>query len=133
MVVKLLIEHHLEFLSLKGGCRGSSESTHVNMPHCSKSHALAQIIIKLHHCVLQVELFENSTYTITSAGCTDTCNEMVVEQNGEKTTTSCCSTSKCNNATPDLFSETSRVTMSDTFLCICISLNTVLLRVLSLV
>ena len=27
MIVKLLTEHHLEFLSLKGGCRGSSEST----------------------------------------------------------------------------------------------------------
>ena len=26
MIVKLLNEHHLEFLSLKGGCRGSSES-----------------------------------------------------------------------------------------------------------
>ena len=43
MNVKLLIEHHLEFLSLKGGCRGSSESTHVKMPHCWKSHATAQI------------------------------------------------------------------------------------------
>ena len=29
---KLLPERHLEFLSLKGGCRGSSESTHVKMP-----------------------------------------------------------------------------------------------------
>ena len=29
MIVKLLTEYHLEFLSLKGGCRGSSESTHV--------------------------------------------------------------------------------------------------------
>ena len=37
MIVKLLIEHHLEFLSLKGGCRGSSKSTHVKMPHCWKS------------------------------------------------------------------------------------------------
>ena len=27
MIVKLLTEHHLEFLSLNGGCRGSSEST----------------------------------------------------------------------------------------------------------
>ena len=27
MIVKLLTEHHLEFLSLKGGCRGLSEST----------------------------------------------------------------------------------------------------------
>ena len=29
MIVKLLTDDHLEFLSLKGGCRGSSESTHV--------------------------------------------------------------------------------------------------------
>ena len=31
MIVKLLIEHHLEFIGLKGGCRGSSESTLVKM------------------------------------------------------------------------------------------------------
>ena len=43
MIVKLLTEHHLEFLSLKGGCTGSSESTHVKIPHCWKYHALAQI------------------------------------------------------------------------------------------
>ena len=43
MTVKLLIEHHLEFISLKGGCRGSSESTNFKMPHCWKSHALAHI------------------------------------------------------------------------------------------
>ena len=47
MIVKLLTEHHLEFLSLKGGCKGSSESTHVKMPHCWKSHALAQNIFHL--------------------------------------------------------------------------------------
>ena len=41
MIVKLLTELHLECLSLKGGCRGSSESTGVKMPHCWKSHALA--------------------------------------------------------------------------------------------
>ena len=46
MIVKLLTEHNLEFLSLKEGCRGSSESTHVKMPHCWKSHALAHMIIK---------------------------------------------------------------------------------------
>ena len=34
MIVKLLSEHHLVFLSLKGGCTGSSESTHIKMPHC---------------------------------------------------------------------------------------------------
>ena len=31
MIVKQLAEHHLEFLSLKGGCRGSSESTLVKL------------------------------------------------------------------------------------------------------
>ena len=45
MIVKLLTEYHLEFLSLKGGCRGSSESTHDEMPHCWKSHALAHIVL----------------------------------------------------------------------------------------
>ena len=37
MIVTLLTEHHLEFISLKGGCRGSSESTLVKMPHYWKS------------------------------------------------------------------------------------------------
>ena len=41
MIVKLLTEHHLAFLSLKGGCRGLSESTHIKMPHCWKSHAMS--------------------------------------------------------------------------------------------
>ena len=41
MIVKLLTEHNLECLSLKGGCRGSSESTHVKMSNCWKSQALA--------------------------------------------------------------------------------------------
>ena len=45
MIVKLLTEHHLELLSFKGGYRGSSESTHVKMAHCWKSHALTQISI----------------------------------------------------------------------------------------
>ena len=45
MIVKLLTEHHLEFLGLKGGCRGSSESTLVKMSNCWKSHARAQIMI----------------------------------------------------------------------------------------
>ena len=43
MIVKLLTEHHLEFLSLKGGCRGLTESTHIKMPHCWKLHVLAQL------------------------------------------------------------------------------------------
>ena len=36
MNIKLLTEHHLEFLSLTGGCSGLSESTLVKMPHCWK-------------------------------------------------------------------------------------------------
>ena len=39
MSVKLLTEHHLEFLGLKEGCTGASESTLVDMPHCLKSQA----------------------------------------------------------------------------------------------
>ena len=43
MIVKLLIEYHLEFLSLKGVCTGLSESTLVKIAHCWKSHVAAQI------------------------------------------------------------------------------------------
>ena len=39
MIIKLLTEHHLAFLSLKGGCTGSSESTLVKMSNCWKSRA----------------------------------------------------------------------------------------------
>ena len=42
MIVKLLTEHHLAFLSLKGGCTGSSESTLAKMSNCWKSRAGAQ-------------------------------------------------------------------------------------------
>ena len=47
MIVKLLAEHHLEFLSLQGGCRGSSVSTLVKMSSCWKSHAVAQLYLML--------------------------------------------------------------------------------------
>ena len=43
MTVKLLTEHHSEFQSLKGGSTVSSESTLVKMPHCWKSHVVAQL------------------------------------------------------------------------------------------
>ena len=45
MIVKLLTGHHLEFLSLKGGYRGSSESTLVKMSNCWKSRAVAQFCL----------------------------------------------------------------------------------------
>ena len=43
MIVELPTEQHLEILSLKGGCTGSSESTLVEMPHCWKSHVTARL------------------------------------------------------------------------------------------
>ena len=47
MCIKLLTKHHLEFLSLKGSCAGSSVSARVKMPLCWKSHALAQILLSV--------------------------------------------------------------------------------------
>ena len=44
MIVKLLTEYLLDFLSLKGGCRGSFESTLVKMSNCWKSHAAAHFM-----------------------------------------------------------------------------------------
>ena len=41
MTVKVLTKNHLEYLSLKGGCTGSSECIHVKMSHCWKSHVAA--------------------------------------------------------------------------------------------
>ena len=65
MKVKLLTEHHLEFLSLKEGCRGLSESTLVKMSHCWKSHSAALFCLSLfypvtgrneHACMLLIYL-----------------------------------------------------------------------------
>ena len=66
MIVKLLTEHHLEFLSLKGGCRGSSESTHVKMPHCWKSHALAQLILSGNDNSLSIRIALNKPIRFSS-------------------------------------------------------------------
>ena len=60
-IVKLRTEHLLESLSLKGGYTCSSESTHVKMPHCWKSHATAhmfwlrnkKIFFGNRHCYLE--------------------------------------------------------------------------------
>ena len=54
MIVKLLTEHHLEFLSLKGDYRGSSESTHVKMPHCWKSHITAHLAVYNHEILILI-------------------------------------------------------------------------------
>ena len=49
MSSKLLNEHNLDFLSLKGGCTGTSESTLVKIPHCWKSHVTACKVFKNHN------------------------------------------------------------------------------------
>ena len=38
MIVKLLTEHHLEFLSLTGGCTGSYMSLHLSKCHTVGNH-----------------------------------------------------------------------------------------------
>ena len=75
MIVKLLTETPLELLSLKGGCRGSSESTHVKMPHCWKSHAPARMgfrwgkdVQHLHMLHLQPRDRQDRTGTQTHTG-----------------------------------------------------------------
>ena len=44
MIVKLLTEHHLEFLSLKGDSK-ALPGLHVRIPRCWKSHARARLIL----------------------------------------------------------------------------------------
>ena len=44
MAVKLLTEHHLEFLSLKGCLLGLSESTLVKILQCWESHVTANSV-----------------------------------------------------------------------------------------
>ena len=49
MTIKLLTEHNLEFLSLRGDCTVSYESTLVKMPHCWKSHVTDHMYIMSMH------------------------------------------------------------------------------------
>ena len=48
MNIKLLTGQHLEFLTLKRSCTGSSECTLVKMPHCWKSHVAAQLLFMVY-------------------------------------------------------------------------------------
>ena len=58
MIVKLLTERHLEFLSITGGCRGPSESTLVKTSNCWKSRALApDSFLQLYRCWQQASIF----------------------------------------------------------------------------
>ena len=55
MSVKILTEHHLEYLSLTGGCTGSSASTLVKMPHCWNS-------IMSSYCLFLFLMWDNSIF-----------------------------------------------------------------------
>ena len=57
MTLRLLIEHHLEFLRLKDGCTGSFEFYTCQIPHCWKSYNAAHLTVRfyLFRSKLQVE------------------------------------------------------------------------------
>ena len=59
MIVKLLTEQHLEFLSLTGGCTGSSECTLVKMPHCWKSYVTAHMSLNINMCFASESIVNN--------------------------------------------------------------------------
>ena len=62
MTVKLLPKHDMEFLSLKGGYTGLSESTLIKMSHCLKSHVGAH----MYCCNLrQVQMMINCICLVT--------------------------------------------------------------------
>ena len=58
MNIKLLSEHNFEFLSLKGGCTGLSESTLVKVLQCWKSHAAAH-----YYCVATILVVIKGEFT----------------------------------------------------------------------
>ena len=67
MSVKLLIKHHLEFLSFKEGYTGTSESILVKMPHSWKSHVAAHIWCRP---IFRSLSTLDSVYTTLNALCT---------------------------------------------------------------
>ena len=68
MSVKLLTEHYLEFLSLKGGCTGSSESTLFKMPHIVGNHMSRRLILCLTTADIGDQVFVGSSRVNMSCG-----------------------------------------------------------------
>ena len=65
MIVKLLTEHNLEFLSFKGGCRGSPESKYVKC-HIVGNH-MPRLICLFDECeqsLLVLGIWKNLDYLI---------------------------------------------------------------------
>ena len=65
MNVDLLTEHHLELLSLNGGCTGSSESTLVKMSQCWKTHVTTQLNT---HADVSILIYIYTNHVRTSDG-----------------------------------------------------------------
>ena len=61
---KLLTEHHLEFLSLKGGCTGSSESILVKIPYCWKSHVAPDIYSTSYTARQRIAYFVGESFSV---------------------------------------------------------------------
>ena len=60
MTVKLLTEQHLEFLSLKRGCKGSFDSTLVKIPQCLKISCRGLIIALTAKSLYSLPIFGHS-------------------------------------------------------------------------
>ena len=67
MGIKLLTKHHVEFVSLKGGCTGSFESTLFKMLHCWKSRVTAHLPM----------LFFLEFFLLCGSGVTSACISLV--------------------------------------------------------
>ena len=63
LTVKLLTEHPMEFLSLRKGCTGWSESTLVKIPHYWRSHVTAHIYKQASLISPQLEVCQNRKNT----------------------------------------------------------------------
>ena len=75
MIVKLLTEHHLEFLSLTGGCTGSSESATLLEITCRGSIFSLQSELQLLQSIIP-EKYQRSVYdNIVQPGLESVVNE----------------------------------------------------------
>ena len=94
MIVKQLTDYHLQFLSLKEGCRGSSKSTHVKMPHCWNSHALAYFVLigdtievnvmHVYNGCFNISMMDDDyTFTLTQTICALPEDQMTLLFNGQ--------------------------------------------------
>ena len=71
MIVKQLTKHHLEFLSLKGSCTGSPESTLAKMPNCWKSHVVYGPVHEILVLIAYVQKPPIKAYTDVLSGVCD--------------------------------------------------------------